>query len=100
MSEKIVIYSTVWSPDCKRTNEIFADHRIEYQKIDIEQNIAGMAFVEQVNEGMQVILTVVFQDGTIFSEPTNAELAEKLGVQTEVNQTSYDVIIISADPSG
>jgi thioredoxin reductase (NADPH) len=95
-----VVYSTAWCPDCKRAKKFFADHRIQYENVDIEKNIAGMDLVEHVNDGMRVVPTIVFPDGTIMSEPSNAELAEKLGVQTKASQTSYDTIIIGGGPSG
>jgi len=100
MEEQIKIYSTVWCPDCKRSKRFFADHRIQYVNIDIEQDAKGMAYVEQVNNGKRVIPTIVFPDGTVLSEPSNARLAEKLDLQTKARQKSYDVIIIGAGPSG
>ncbi|MBI4732375.1 MAG: FAD-dependent oxidoreductase [Chloroflexi bacterium] len=100
MSDQITVYSTVWCPDCKRAKRFFADHRIQYTNIDIEQDPQGMAFVEKVNGGMRIIPTIVFPDGSILSEPSNAELAEKLGLQTKASQESYDAILIGGGPSG
>ena len=100
MSNQIIVYSTVWCPDCKRAKKFFNDHRIQYQNIDIEKNAEAMNFVETVNEGMRIIPTIVFPDGSTLSEPSNAELAKKLGIQTKASQISYDVIVIGAGPSG
>jgi len=44
-----------------------------------------MAFVEQVNHGKRVIATMVFPDGSLLVEPSNAELADKLGLKTKAN---------------
>ena len=100
MSDQIIVYSTVWCPDCKRAKKFFNDHRIQYQNIDIEKNTAAMKFVEEVNKGMRIIPTIVFPDGSTLVEPSNAELAKKLGIQTKASQSSYDVIVIGAGPSG
>jgi len=100
MSEDITIYSTVWCPDCKRAKRFFAEHRIQYVNIDIEQDPEGMAYVEKVNNGKRVIPTIVFPDGSILSEPSNAQLAEKLGLQTKARMKSYDAIVIGGGPSG
>lgn len=54
-----------------------------------------MAFVEQTNKGMRSIPTIVFPDGSVLVEPSNAELAEKLGMQTRAKRSFYDAIIIS-----
>jgi thioredoxin reductase (NADPH) len=100
MSDEIIVYSTIWCPDCKRSKKFFADHRIQYRNIDIEKDKDAMAYVEKVNDGMRIIPTIVFPDGEIMREPENAELAKKLGIQTRAKQVSYDVIVIGAGPAG
>ena len=86
MSDEIIVYSTIWCPDCKRSKKFFADHRIQYRNIDIEKDKDAMAYVEKVNDGMRIIPTIVFPDGEIMREPENAELAKKLGIQPERNR--------------
>ncbi|MBL0347827.1 FAD-dependent oxidoreductase [Candidatus Villigracilis affinis] len=96
----IVVYSTVWCPDCKRAKKFFGEHRVQYENIDIEEHSEGVAFVEGLNKGMRIIPTIVFPDGEILAEPSNAKLAEKLGLQTKANREYYDVIIIGGGPAG
>ena len=98
--EQITIYSTIWCPDCKRVKKFFGEHRIQYKNVDIEQNPEGMAFVEQVNNGMRVIPTIVFPDSSILVEPSNAELAQKLGLTTKAEHDFHDVTIIGGGPTG
>lgn len=100
MTDEIIVYSTVWCPDCKRSKKFFNDHRVQYKNIDIEKDADAMAYVVEVNNGMRVIPTIVFPDGEILTEPSNAELAKKLGIKTTADQKSYDVIVIGAGPSG
>ncbi len=96
----IAVYSTIWCPDCKQAKKFLGEQRIPYVNIDIEQDPEAMAFVEQVNHGKHIIPTIVFPDGTILVEPSNAALAEKLGLQTRARQTFYDAIIIGGGPAG
>ncbi len=98
--DKILIYSTTWCSDCKRAKKFFGEHRIPYVNIDIEDNPAGMAYVEQVNGGKRIIPTIVFPDGSMLVEPSNAELAEKMGLRTRAERSFYDVIIIGGGPTG
>ncbi len=100
MSDKITVYSTVWCPDCKRAKKFFGEHRIQYENIDIEQTPEAVAFVEKVNNGMRSIPTIVFPDGSILVEPSNAQLAEKLGLRTKADRSFYDVIIVGGGPAG
>jgi len=96
----ITIYSTVWCPDCKRAKKFFGEHRVQYENVDIEEHPKGVSFVEKLNKGMRIIPTIIFPDGEILAEPSNAQLAEKLGLQTKANREFYDVIIIGGGPAG
>jgi len=98
--KQIVIYSTVWCPDCKRVKKFFGEQRVPYISIDIEQDAEAMAFVEKVNHGKRIIPTIVCPDGTIMVEPSNAQMAEKLGLNTKAQRKFYDVIVIGAGPTG
>ena len=96
----IMVYSTVWCPDCKRAKQFFGEQRVAYTNVDIEQDKKAMAFVEKINNGMRIIPTIIFPDGEILVEPTNAQLAEKLGLTTKAQYKYYDVIVIGSGPAG
>jgi len=100
MSDQILVYSTVWCPDCKRAKKFFGEQRVPYVNIDIEQDAEAMAFVEKINDGKRIIPTIVFPDGSILVEPSNAELAAKLGLQTQAQRSFYDAIIVGGGPTG
>lgn len=96
----VVVYSTVWCPDCKRAKQFFGEQRVAYTNVDIEHDKKAMAFVEKINSGMHIIPTIVFPDGDILVEPSNAELARKLGLTTRAQYKYYDVIVIGSGPAG
>lgn len=96
----IMVYSAVWCPDCKRAKQFFGEQRVPYTNVDIEQDEQAVAFVEQINKGMRSIPTIVFPDGEILVEPSNAALAKKLGLQTKAQRKFYDVIVVGSGPSG
>ena len=96
----IMIYSTIWCPDCKRAKQFFGEQRVAYTNVDIEQDKKAMSFVEEVNNGMRIIPTIIFPDGEILVEPSNAQLAEKLGLTTKAQYKYYDVIVIGSGPAG
>ena len=98
--EAIIVYGTTWCPDCKRSKQFLGDQRIHYHWVDIERDSEAMAYVEEVNQGKHIIPTIVFPDGSILVEPSNAELAEKLGLKTEAERTFYDVVVVGAGPAG
>jgi thioredoxin reductase (NADPH) len=97
---KIKMYGTVWCSDCKRTKQFFGEQRVHYQFIDIDADPAGLKVVEEVNNGKQIIPVLIFEDGSTLVEPSNAELAAKLGLQTKAQNAFYDLIVVGSGPAG
>src|SRR3954467_9289780 len=96
----ITLYGTNWCADCKRAKQFFGEQRVHYDFVDIEDDADAMAYVEQVNDGRQVIPVIRFEDGSTLIEPSNADLAEKLGLQTVAKRPYYDVVIVGSGPAG
>ncbi|HET8843524.1 MAG TPA: FAD-dependent oxidoreductase, partial [Ktedonobacteraceae bacterium] len=97
--QEIKLYGTNWCSDCKRSKKFLGEQRIRYEFIDIEEDSKGQAYVQQVQNGGLSIPTIVFEDGTVLIEPTNAELAAKLGLETKAKCEFYDVIIVGGGPT-
>ena len=97
---QITMYGTAWCSDCKRTKKFFGEQRVHYDFVDIDGDAEGQATVERHNDGKQIIPTLVFSDGTVLAEPSNAELAAKLGLQTTAKSDFYDLIIVGSGPAG
>lgn len=100
MPVTITVYGTKWCPDCKRAKKFFAEHRVRYENVDIDDATEGVSFVENINKGLRIIPTIIFPDGEILVEPSNAQLAKKLGLQTKAQREYYDAIIIGGGPAG
>jgi thioredoxin reductase (NADPH) len=97
---QITVYGTTWCPDCKRVKQFFGDQRVRFQWVDIEQDAQAMTLVEQINNGKRIVPTIVCADGIVLVNPSNAELAQKLGLATQAKHTFYDVVIVGAGPAG
>src|SRR3954470_18043480 len=96
----IKLYGTTWCSDCKRAKQFFGEQRVHYDFVDVDADSDGMSYVEEVNDGKQVIPVIRFDDGSLLIEPSNAELAEKLGLQTVAKRHYYDVVIVGSGPAG
>jgi thioredoxin reductase (NADPH) len=97
---KVTIYGAYWCPDCRRAKKFLGEQFVPYKWVDIEQDKEGEKYVLQKNDGKRIIPTIVFEDDTFLVEPSNAELAKKLGLKTEAKKTYYDLIIIGGGPAG
>jgi thioredoxin reductase (NADPH) len=100
MADIIIVYGTYWCPDCKRAKKFFGEQRVRYQSIDIERDDAARDYVERINHGKRSVPTIVFPDGSILVEPSNAELAAKLGLSTKAQDEFYDLIVIGGGVAG
>jgi thioredoxin reductase (NADPH) len=101
MSESVIIvYGAHWCPDCRTSKQFLGEHQIPYKWIDIEEDKAAERLVIEKNDGKRIIPTIVFEDGAFLTEPSNAQLAEKLGLKTEASRSHYDLIVLGGGPAG
>ena len=96
----ITVYGAPWCPDCRRSKQFLGEQRIPYIWVDIDEDEEGRDRVQAVNDGKQIIPTIVFQDGSILVEPSNADLAAKLGISPKAKREFYDLIVIGGGPAG
>jgi len=95
----IRLYGTNWCSDCKRSKKFLGEQRVRYEFINIDEDQEGVSFVQKLQKGGMSIPTIVFADGSHLVEPTNAELAAKLGLETKAKCEFYDLIIVGGGPT-
>ena len=95
----IQLYGAPWCPDCKLSKQFLAEHRVPYEWNDIDLDEKARSYVQGVNNGKQIIPTIVFPDGSILVEPSNADLANKLGIQRQATRGYYEVVIVGGGPA-
>jgi mycoredoxin len=78
--QMIILYGTAWCGDCRRSRRFLESEGVPYRYIDIDLDAAATAEVERINEGYRSVPTIVFPDGSVLVEPSNRELAGKLGI--------------------
>jgi thioredoxin reductase (NADPH) len=96
----LTVYGTAWCSDCKRAKQLLGEQRVAYDFVDIDADEAGLAYVQEVNEGKSIIPVILFDDGSTLVEPSNAELAAKLGITTEARSPFYDLVVVGSGPAG
>lgn len=79
----ITMYGADWCGDCVRAKKLFNDNNVEFQWVDLERD-ENEKFVESEvlrrNNGKKSIPVIVFDDDSHLTEPTDAQLANKLGL--------------------
>lgn len=100
MDEAIKVYGASWCPDCRRAKRFLGDQRVSFEWHDIETDPDGVRIVQERNNGNNIIPTIVFPDDSHLSEPSNEELAEKIGLERSAMMHVYDLIVIGGGPAG
>ncbi len=98
--QQIKMYGADWCSDCKRTKKFLGEQRVSYEYINIEEDQDAQAYVQQLQHGGMSIPTLVFGDGSVLVEPSNAQLAEKLGLNTKAKCDFYDLIVVGGGATG
>ena len=75
---EIKLYGAEWCPDCHRSRNYLDSQSVAYEYINVDGDEDAQNYVKQVNDNRLIIPTIVFPDGSVLVEPSNAELARKL----------------------
>jgi mycoredoxin len=77
-SSVVTMYSTVWCGYCRRLKDQMEREGIDYLVVDIENDPDAAELVMSVNGGNQTVPTLVFADGSALTNPSLAQVKEKL----------------------
>jgi len=78
MSGSFTMYTTPWCGYCHRLKSQLDREGITYDVVDIEQTPEAAEIVESANNGNQTVPTLVFADGSAVTNPSLAQIKEKL----------------------
>jgi len=78
---EITLYGNTWCGGSRRAKLLFDRKGISYTFIDIDKDEQAAKYVESLNHGNRSVPTIVWADGSMLVEPTEDQLARKLGVK-------------------
>jgi len=96
----MTVYGAPWCPHCKRVKKFLAAHRVRYDNIDIDADPGAIGRLKELQDGGQIIPTVVYPDGTHEVNPSDEELARRIGLTLEADRSAYDLVIVGGGPAG
>jgi mycoredoxin len=76
--QSLTMYTTTWCAFCRRLKSQLAAEGIEMTEVNIEEDPAAADYVMSVNGGNQTVPTVVFPDGSALTNPSAAEVKQRL----------------------
>jgi mycoredoxin len=78
MTAAVTMYTTTWCGYCYRLKQGLSSAGIEFSEIDIERDEQAAVRVMEVNGGNQTVPTLEFSDGSALTNPSVAQVREKL----------------------
>ena len=97
--EGIRVIGNLMSPDSHEIKDFLARNAIPYQWLDVERDSESKRLLESVSP-QPSIPALFFQDGSVLSQPSMQQLAEKTGLQTRAEKPFYDVVVVGGGPAG
>ena len=96
----MTVYGASWCPHCKRVKKFLSAHRVRYKFVDVDADPAAIERVKELQDGRQIIPTVVYPDGTFEVNPSDEALARRIGLTVEADRSAYDLVIVGGGPAG
>lgn len=75
----IVVYGTTWCERARWALCVLDSYAVRYRSVDIDLDVEGRRFVEQINRGFRSVPTTLLPEGDILVEPSDDRLRSRLG---------------------
>ncbi len=98
--EGLRVIGNRWSPNSHQVKDFLARNQVPYQWLDIESSEEAQDLVKYADCDRLSLPLVLFADGSSLLQPTNIQIAEKIGLQTQAGKPFYDLIIVGGGPAG
>ncbi|HNR05985.1 MAG TPA: FAD-dependent oxidoreductase [Saprospiraceae bacterium] len=89
-----------WSPKSHRLKEFLSGNLVPYLWLDVERDADAERYLVSAQVSKSALPLAVLKDGAFLTDPSLAELAGRIGLQSKASKEMYDVLIIGAGPAG
>ncbi len=89
-----------WSAESHAIKDFLARNQIPYEWLDIESDGEAPKLIAGLGTPAPQLPVVISPDGTWLTQPTIAQVAAKVGLQTQAGMPYYDLIIVGSGPAG
>ncbi len=101
--EGLRVLGARWSPRSYELREFLARNHVPYQWLDVEaadREPEIQQLLDSFQSEQKQLPLAVFSDGTTLTEPTQAQVAAKIGLHTRSHTDFYDLAIVGGGPAG
>jgi thioredoxin reductase (NADPH) len=94
------VYGAPWCPHCRRVKKFLSAHRVRYDMVDVDEHPEAIEDLRQLQDGGQIIPTIVYPDGSHDVNPSDEVLAGRIGLTLAAARAAYDLVIVGGGPAG
>jgi thioredoxin reductase (NADPH) len=96
--EGVRVVGHQWSPKAHAVRDFLARNRVPYRWLDLEHDAEAQQLLSFMDAPRLPVL--IFADGSTLMEPSNVEIAQRVGLKTQAEQPFYDLAIVGGGPAG
>ncbi|MBM6405209.1 mycoredoxin [Phycicoccus sp. CSK15P-2] len=74
----VTVFMTSWCPFCRMLRTALERQGVDFTEVDVDRRPDAAEFVMLANGGNRTVPTVLFPDGSTLTNPSGAEVAERL----------------------
>jgi thioredoxin reductase (NADPH) len=93
-SDVVQIIGDQWQARCHNVKDLLARHRVPYRWVDTTTDD------DDDDRETDSATRIVFPDGSELVDPSDEQLAQKLGFSTSPDESFYDLVIVGGGPAG
>ncbi|WP_449486376.1 FAD-dependent oxidoreductase [Streptomyces avidinii] len=95
----IIVAGHLVSPGTHAVRDFFTRNGQPFRFLNVERDPEALTVIAAAQAGAALPL-VRFPDGSVISAPTDAQLAQRLGLATTASRPHYECVIVGAGPAG
>ena len=89
-----------WSRDAFDLKAFLAMNQIPYRSLTLDKDDEARVLMESAQANLTDLPLVLLSEGAPLKDPTNDELAERVGLKSHASSPAYDLAIVGAGPAG
>jgi thioredoxin reductase (NADPH) len=98
--EGVQVVGTRWGVQDHAVRDFLTRNHVGYRWLNPETQPEALELLKSRGIDDAHLPVVVFGDGTAAVQPTQMELAEKVGLKIQADKEFYDVVVVGAGPAG
>jgi thioredoxin reductase (NADPH) len=89
-----------WSPKDHQVRDFLSRNQVPYLWLDPDRNDEAVDLLKRYSLDGHKLPVVLLPDGAVLVQPSQTELAGKVGLRVHAQKDFYDLIVIGAGPAG